>query len=264
MTDSENELPDPSTYLHDHYGLTFHEPAQVLIAMTHRSYAHEHNAPDESHNERLEFLGDAVLDFLVANWLYKQLPNTQEGKLTRLRSALVRTESLAVLATQLGIGGLLRLGVGEEASGGRTRARTLCGAFEALCGVLYLDQGVEAVRAFVLPQLQPALAQIISEESDKDAKSRLQEWTYATLNQPPVYTVQSADGPEHQRLYTIEVRLMDGQLLGSGQGTNKRRAEQAAARQALRTLDSMPVAEAESVIKSAGTAKPKADSHGSP
>jgi len=235
MAEDLAALPDPAAYFHDRYGWTFHNPALLTIAVTHRSYTHEHIMPAESNNERLEFLGDAVLDFLVATWLYSQLPDFQEGKLSRLRSALVRTEALAALATALGLGDVLRLGVGEEGSGGRSRSRTLAGTFEAICGALYLDQGIEAVREFALPLFKPALARILAEQSDKDAKSRLQEWTFRTLNQPPHYTVLTLEGPEHQPHYTISVQV-NGQTVGNGAGNSKQKAEQAAAREALHAL----------------------------
>ncbi|MHB8628187.1 MAG: ribonuclease III [Aggregatilineales bacterium] len=208
-------------------------------AITHRSYVNEHGAPpgEDPHNERLEFLGDAVLDFVVGEWLYSRLPDAAEGKLTRLRSSLVRTDSLAAIATQAGVGALLRLGKGEADSGGRERPTNLCGAFEAICGALYLDQGVDAVREFALPRLTPRLEQILQEETDKDAKSRLQEWAQTTLGQTPKYRISEEIGPEHAREFTVEVLLGD-LVSGIGHGLSKRRAEQAAARAALDLLQS--------------------------
>jgi ribonuclease-3 len=163
------------------------------------------------------------------------LPDAAEGKLTRLRSLLVRTDSLAAIATQAGVGPLLRLGKGEADSGGRERPTNLCGAFEAICGALYLDQGVDAVRGFALPRLAPRLEQILQEETDKDAKSRLQEWAQSTLGQTPKYLISEEIGPEHAREFTVEVLLGD-RIGGVGHGLSKRRAEQAAARAALDLL----------------------------
>ena len=235
MPDLISSPPDPAAYFEARFRWRFHDPNLLKIAVTHRSYTHEHTEPDIANNERLEFLGDAILDFLVANWLYVQLPDYQEGKLSRLRSALVRTEALAALAIDLELGTLLRLGVGEEVSGGRSRARTLAGTFEAVCGALFLDQGIEAVKNFALPLFTPSLARTLAEQSDKDAKSRLQEWTYRTLNQPPEYTVLALDGPEHQPHYTVSVAV-DGKTVGKGEGSSKRTAEQVAAREALQAL----------------------------
>lgn len=219
-------------------GLAFRDVNLWRRALTHRSYVNEHGAPpgEDPHNERLEFLGDAVLDFVVGEWLYTRLPDVAEGKLTRLRSLLVRTDSLAAIAAQAGIGPLLRLGKGESESGGRDRPTNLCAAFEAICGALYLDQGVDVVRAFAIPRLTPRLDQILLEEIDKDAKSRLQEWAQSTLGQTPKYRIAEEIGPVHAREFTVEVLLGD-QVRGVGHGLSKRRAEQAAARAALAALD---------------------------
>ncbi len=233
-------VTDLETFFHERAGLIFRNPALLLRALTHSSYINEHDPPPgvlpaETDNERLEFLGDAVLDFVVGQWLYSHLPDAREGKLTRLRSALVRTETLAGLADKLSVGEWLLLGKGEAEHGGRVRIRNLCGAFEALCGALYLDQGIEAVRSFALPQLKEQLDRILVEESDKDAKSRLQEWTHVTLNQTPSYHLLEILGPEHDRAFRVEVRLED-RVLGVGSGSSKRRAEQDAAREAIKTL----------------------------
>jgi len=227
-------------YFREKVGLYFHNSALLQQALTHRSYVNEHPVPPEVpktelDNERLEFLGDAVLDIIVAEWLFRQLPLTREGKLTRLRSALVSTEALAELSMQLGFGQWLRLGRGEEEHGGRERQRTLAGTFEAVCGALYLEQGVDTVRAFALPLLKPHLDQILAEASDKDAKSRLQEWAHVTLNQTPTYHILEVVGPEHARTFTVEVRLED-RVVGTGNGSSKHRAEHTAAREALKAL----------------------------
>ena len=220
-------------------GLAFRDERLWQRALTHRSYVNEHGAPpgEDPHNERLEFLGDAVLDFLVGEWLYGRLPDAAEGTLTRMRSLLVRTDSLAAIATQAGIGPLLRLGKGEAESGGRERPTNLCAAFEAICGALYLDQGIESVRAFVLPRLTPQLEQILEETTDKDAKSRLQEWAQSSLGEAPTYRLSEETGPDHAREFTIEVLLGD-RIVGVGHGLSKRRAQQAAARAALALLRS--------------------------
>jgi len=205
-------------------------------ALTHRSYVNEHPMEIAEDNERLEFLGDAVIGMVVSEYLYTRFPDMSEGKMTRLRAGLVRRESLAEVARGFGLGQYLRLGKGEEEHGGRERDTNLCGAFEAVNGALYLDQGIDAVRTFVLPRLQHRLHEMLREETDKDAKSRLQEWSQFNLNLTPSYRVSAVEGPEHARLFTIEV-LIGESVYGMGKGHSKRLAEQEAARIALETLD---------------------------
>lgn len=216
--------------------LKFRDSELLTRALTHRSYVNEHPHEDAEDNERLEFLGDAVIDFIVAQWLFEQLPDSPEGKLTRLRAGLVRRETLAMVARTAAIGPALRLGKGEEEHGGRDRENNLCGAFEAVSGALYLDQGLDAVRAFLLPRLNDPLARMLREETDKDAKSRLQEWSQSNLNLTPFYRVQAVEGPEHDRLFTVEA-VIGTDIFGVGQGHSKRAAEQAAANDALATLE---------------------------
>ncbi|MBN2471672.1 MAG: ribonuclease III [Anaerolineae bacterium] len=204
-------------------------------ALTHRSYINEHPEDAVEDNERLEFLGDAVLDFITGEWLYNRFPEMQEGRLTRLRAALVRTETLAQMGMQCSLGDALLLGKGEEDSGGRLRQANLCGGFEALTGALYLDQGLDAVRAFVLPLFEPALAEILSNASDKDAKSTLQEWSQATIGVTPTYRTTQAIGPDHDKEFTVEV-LLDDKVYGRGTGKSKQIAAQQAAYKALRRI----------------------------
>jgi ribonuclease-3 len=216
-------------------GLHFENRSLLQEAMTHRSYVNEHDDPDTVDNERLEFLGDSVLGFISADLLYRRFPSVGEGELTRRRSALVRTESLAELADTCGIGETLRMGKGEELSGGRQRATNLCGAFEALVGALYIDQGLEQVRAFVLPLLNRQLEMVLAEQLDKDARSLLQEWSQATHNQTPQYRTVSESGPDHEKTFTVEV-VIGEQVVGSGQGRSKQTAAQAAARDGLKRV----------------------------
>jgi ribonuclease III len=217
-------------------GLQFRDEALLWRALTHRSWVNEHPLETAEDNERLEFLGDAIIEMVVSEYLYKRFPDLAEGKMTRLRAGLVRRESLAAVARSVGIGELLRLGKGEEEHGGRERDTNLCGAFEAVNGALYLDQGIEAVRAFVLPRLQEHLHHILREDLDKDAKSRLQEWSQFNLNLTPSYRVAAMEGPEHARSFTIEVLIGD-LVYGVGMGSSKRHAEQEAARIALESLE---------------------------
>ncbi len=204
-------------------------------AMTHRSYVNEHDDKDLIDNERLEFLGDAILDFVIGEMLFARFPAMPEGDLTRLRAALVRTEALAELAVQCHVGETLRMGRGEEASGGRERPNNLCGAFEALSGAIYLDKGMDAVRRFVMPQVTIMLEQVLAEQSDKDARSLLQEWSQARYSLTPSYRTVSETGPDHEKEFTVEA-LVGEQVVGVGTGRSKQSAAQSAARAALRRI----------------------------
>lgn len=223
-------------HFQDRLQLHFLNESLLSQALTHRSYINEHGATDTSDNERLEFLGDAVLDFIVGDMLYQRYPEMPEGQLTRLRAALVRTESLGGLAQQIALGEALRMGKGEEASGGRERLTNLCGGFEALIGALYLDQGLDAVRAFVTSRLDSLLEQILAESLDKDARSLLQEWSQAEHNLTPIYRTIASSGPDHLKEFVVEV-VIGEQVVGSGTGRSKQAAAQSAARDALSRVD---------------------------
>lgn len=207
----------------------------LLQAITHPSYVNEHPEEGGVHNQRLEFLGDAVLDFVTGAWVFRRYPDFAEGRLTRLRAALVRTRTLARFARQAGLGQALRLGHGEEEAGGRSRPANLCDAFEAVNGALYLDGGLEAVEAFLDPLIQVAADAILAAEADWDAKSRLQEWSQANLGVTPRYRIVSETGPDHAKEFAAEV-LLRGAVAGQGSGHSKQTAEQAAARQAWEAL----------------------------
>lgn len=212
-------------------GLVFRDLGLLRRALTHRSYVNEH--PDAlEDNERLEFLGDAALDFLSGAWLYSRFPETDEGQLTRMRAALVRTDQLAEFSRQIGLGEALRLGRGEEASGGRERPALLCGAFEALLGALYLDAGLEAVRAFIEPRLAEATEALLDDEALLDARSQLQVWAQAEVGETPRYRTVEARGPDHAREFVVEVTV-GGALRGRGVGRSKQAAAQRAAADAL-------------------------------
>jgi len=212
--------------------LEFNNILLLKQALTHRSYINEHGTADTGDNERLEFLGDAVLDFLVGDMLYQRYPEMPEGDLTRLRAALVRTESLASLANRMGLGEALRMGKGEENTGGRERLTNLCAVFEAMVGALYLDQGLPAVQKFVTPRFDPLLEEILSASLDRDARSSLQEWSQAELNLTPVYRTVSSSGPDHQKEFLVEV-VLGNVVAGQGVGRSKQAGAQAAARTAL-------------------------------
>jgi len=213
-------------------GLTFKDKTLLQRALIHRSFLNEYPEGLLMDNERLEFLGDAVIDFVTAELLYNRYPEMDEGQLTRLRAALVRTESLAQQAVRLQLGKHIRLGRGEVSSGGRNRPNILCGTFEALMGALYLDQGVEAVKRVLLAVFQPAAEEVVQSHSDHDAKSLLQEITQAEAQITPSYHIVGESGPDHAKEFTVEVYL-GGQVLGRGRGRSKQVAEQAAAHDAL-------------------------------
>lgn len=218
------------------YNLQFQDRVLLEQALTHRSYLNEQGDDDLRDNERLEFLGDAVLDFVVTRVLFARFPDMPEGELTRLRAALVRTETLADVAAELALGEVLRMGHGEELSGGRQRRNLLCDAFEALLGALYLDQGLEAVADFVTPRLMPMVDYILAEGLHIDARSRLQEWSQAAYSLTPVYHVIDEAGPDHEKEFTVEV-MVGEQAIGQGQGRSKQVAAQSAARAVLRALE---------------------------
>jgi ribonuclease-3 len=216
-------------------GHRFGDPDLLLRALTHSSYVNEHPEDRIGDNQRLEFLGDAVLDFVAGAWVYRQYPDFNEGRMTRLRAALVRTRTLARLAKQVGIGEALRLGHGEEEAGGRKRDANLCDAFEAIVGSLYLDGGLAAVEAFVAPLIEPVADATLASEADWDAKSRLQEWSQAELGLTPRYRIVDETGPDHAKTFVAEV-LLGKKLAGQGTGRSKQAAEQMAAQVAWESL----------------------------
>lgn len=218
-------------------GLGFKNVALLTRALTHRSYINE-NPDAVEDNERLEFLGDAVLDFIVGAWLYHRYPEMSEGDLTLVRTALVRTEQLADFAAKIDLGRAMRLGQGEIASGGRTRRALLCAGFEALIGGIYLDRGVGAVEDFFEPLVQDAIEEILEDGHPRDPKSLLQEWTQARASDPPVYETISETGPDHEKIFEVKVSV-NGIVSGTGKGNSKREASKIAAREALDRLSKM-------------------------
>jgi ribonuclease-3 len=218
----------------------FRDKALLLRAFIHRSYLNEITATDTAStlkdNERLEFLGDSVLGYVVSEDLYRRFPDHQEGALTSIRSALVQRDTLARLAIALRLGDYLHLGRGEEDSGGRERPATLCAAFEALVGAIYMDQGIEGVRTFVLPIMHAELERILHHALDKDAKSRLQEYVQSTMNVTPRYRPVESSGPDHAKTFVMKV-MFDNKMQGVGLGRKKQDASQAAAAMALHRLE---------------------------
>jgi len=214
-----------------------HDPELLATALIHRSYVHERWDLVLQSNERLEFLGDSVLNFLTARYLYETYPAKGEGELTALRAALVRTATLARLARELELGQALKLGRGEEQSGGRTREPLLADAFEATVAAIFLDSGVDAADRFLRPLLEREAHAIVEGGMVLDHKSRLQERVQGERNQTPRYKTVGVEGPDHDRLFTIEV-WAGAERLGVGQGASKQAAAQAAARAAFEFLDS--------------------------
>jgi len=214
-----------------------HPVELFLEACTHPSYAHEHPAPRPPHNQRLEFLGDAVVGLVVAEELWRRFPHWPEGDLTRLRAAAVNSRALAAAARRLALGRWLRMGRGEELSGGRERESALSDLFEALAGALFVAHGLAAARRFVLRGLGHFLVRAErGRASAVDAKTRLQERLHALGVEGPGYRLEGTAGPPHARTFTVGV-YWRGRCLGIGRAGSKKAAEQAAASQALARLE---------------------------
>jgi ribonuclease-3 len=214
----------------------FADKSLLQRAVTHRSYLNEHPDFSFEDNERLEFLGDAVLDFITGEYLYHRFPELAEGPLTSLRSALVRRETLARFAQQFDLGSHLQMGHGEAESGGRERPATLCAAFEALVGAIYLDEGLDAVQRLLGPLVEPEVTRTLRADLDKDPKSRLQELVQAQLHRTPRYVTIAETGPDHAKEFTVQATI-GGVGYGQGTGASKQQAAQAAAREALRQFE---------------------------
>lgn len=210
-------------------GHAFADPALLRQALTHRSAG----AP---HNERLEFLGDAVLGMIVAEALYARWPKADEGSLTRARAELVRESSLAGVARRLAVGERLVLGPGEMKSGGHRRDSILSDALEAVIGAIFLDAGFEACRRVVLPWFEEAVEAVPASKVGKDAKTRLQEWLQARQKPLPQYQLVSESGEEHARVFVVRCALSEPPVEGQGEGGSRRAAEQVAAEAVLRQL----------------------------
>jgi len=228
---TEEETPQQ---LVERLHLPFKDIMLLSRGLTHRSYLNEHPEAIED-NERLEFLGDAVLDFVVGAWLYNHYPEMPEGDLTRMRSALVHTEQLADFARMIKLGNAMRLGRGELQTGGQDRSALLCDTYEALIGALYLHAGIDAVQEFISPYLETASEFILATHLNEDPKSMLQEWAQARGFSAPQYVTRNANGPDHAKVFDIDV-IIDGQVYASGTGHSKQSAAKAAARSALDRL----------------------------
>lgn len=211
----------------------FRNPKLLEQAMTHRSYLNESTTPGIKHNERLEFLGDAVLELIVTEYLFEKYPEKPEGDLTSIRSAIVKTTSLAETALKLDVGAEIRMSHGEEATGGRTRPYILANTFEAILGALYRDQGYEACRNMVERVLLPKVPEIIEKNLNVDNKSKLQEVVQAKFSITPIYELVSEKGPDHNKKFIMAVKVGKN-IFGEGEGHSKQEAEQDAADSALK------------------------------
>lgn len=230
MADEIN-IPESITKFKKRLHLSIKDEFLLSRALTHRSYLNENRDALED-NERLEFFGDSILSFIVAEWIYNKFPDKPEGSLTRLRSAIVYTEQLAEFAKQLNLGQAIRLGNGEVLAGGRERPAILCDAFEALIAAIYLDSGLEAVKNIVYPLISESIETILLNHQDEDTKSNLQEWAQSNGFASPKYNKLKEMGPDHAKIFEMEV-IIDGQIYGHGTGTSKQAAEKDAAKNAL-------------------------------
>ena len=210
-----------------HY--TFHDPSLMIMALTHRSFSSQHN-------ERLEFLGDSVLSFLIANELYKRFPRIDEGDLSRLRAQLVKESSLSHITLSIGLGDFIRLGEGELKSAGWRRPSILADTFESIIGAIYLDGGIESAQQFVLRFFDMQLNEIDPKLIQKDAKTLLQELLQSKKSDLPIYTVLSIEGEAHSQTFTMECLIKKSNIKTQGVGNSRRIAEQEAASKAYQLM----------------------------
>ncbi len=214
--------------------IVFTDQELLRQAFTHRSYLNEHRGEVEGHNERLEFLGDAVLELISTHFLYEKFPEKDEGELTAYRAALVNAVICAEIANQLGMNDFLLLSRGEAKDQGRARGVLLANAFEALIGAIYIDQGYDTAQAFVARHLLPSIDEIVQKNLWQDAKSTLQEKVQEFQGVTPSYKVIKETGPDHDKHFLVGVFAKD-ELIAQGEGKSKQEAEQSAARAALDT-----------------------------
>lgn len=217
----------------DTLGYDFNDIQLLVTALTHRSYLNEHKKSANEHNERLEFLGDAVLELVVTDFLFSNYQEA-EGILTSWRSALVRTESIGAAGERLGYEKLIRMSRGEKQGSARARQQILANAFEATTGAIYLDQGYEAAKKYIADNILSTLPNILEEESWRDPKSYLQEISQAIDGFTPVYRVLKEEGPDHEKIFTVGAFVGDNKM-GEGEGPSKQIAQQEAARAAIKS-----------------------------
>lgn len=218
-------------FARERLGIEFKDPQLLVTALTHRSYVNEHKKTAREHNERLEFLGDAVLELVVTEYLYKHY-DEPEGILTSWRSALVRTESIAAAGQALEFDHLIRLSRGEKRGSQRARQQITANTFEAIIGAIYLERGLPEARRFIEQHILATLPEILTSGSWRDPKSRLQEVAQSTDGETPQYRVLEESGPDHDKFFTLGV-YVKGELMGRGGGHSKQVAQQEAARAAI-------------------------------
>jgi ribonuclease-3 len=233
---------EPVLELEKRLGVVFADRATALAALTHKSYVNEHRAGASGDNERLEFLGDAVIDLAVSHRLMERFPGAREGDLSKMRAAVVDEQGLAAMARDVDLGALLRLGRGEELTGGRRKASLLADAMEAVVAAVYLGDGLDGVLALVDRFLGEAFARAAAGTLDRDYKTQLQEQAQSRLRATPRYRVVAELGPDHAKIFEVEVDLR-GEVLGRGAGRSKKDAEQAAAKLAIEALGRRVAAE---------------------
>lgn len=248
----------PFSDLEASLGLVFQDKSLLQRALTHRSYLNENPDLPWLDNERLEFLGDAILGFITAEHLYHRFPEMKEGELTSLRAALVRGETLAEFAVELNVGPYLYISHGEEAGRGRARPALLAATFEAILGALFLDRGLDAARELIVRMIDAKTQKILQERLDRNSKSHLQELSQGRFKVTPIYRLVETRGPDHAREFTVEAVLGD-RVYGVGHGRNKQTAEQEAARAAIELLEQEMSAaaflEAQAAVDAPGTTR---------
>lgn len=221
--------------LGDRLGIDLKDPEALRQAFVHSSYFNENPHAASGHNERLEFLGDAVIGLIVSRMLYERFPDEDEGLLTARRAALVNRDALASLGLRIGLDRYLQLGRGESEAGGATRPSVLAGAFEALAGAIFLAEGMDVTRAWLRGLFDSSLPGVGEPEPPKSAKSRLQEWSQREQRIKPHYELVSTTGPDHDQTFTVAA-VLRGERIATGEGSSRQRAEEQAARAALESL----------------------------
>jgi len=221
-------------------GISWNNPEHLVLALTHSSYAHENKNLNLSHNQRLEFLGDAVLELAVSDYLFKNYPSFPEGALTKIRAGIVCEPSLFIIAREMKLGEYILMGKGEERCGGRKRPSILADAMEALIGAIYVDQGMEKAFDFIMERLKPVIDEVLKNGGlNKDYKTQLQELVQRKSENPLFYEIIEEYGPDHSKTFVAAVNCQ-GKTWGSGSGRTKKEAEQAAARDALEKMEAQP------------------------
>ena len=228
VSSSESSL----SKLEEAIGYFFQRPELPLEALTHRTFFHEHPAEARSFNERLEFLGDSVLGLLMSEELFRRFPKWNEGKLSKLKAAMVQDRMLAAIAGKLSLGAHVRLGKGEELTGGRNKPSLQADAFEALIAAVYLDGGLEAARSVIMRLFDAGIDEVVKQGGLYDPKTNLQELAHRMLGEQPEYRLVGQSGPDHRKTFKVEL-ILGGNVLGHGSGSSKKIAEQEAARHAL-------------------------------